>query len=177
MKRVVAIEKADVNPEEEAKDIGHVRNAHSSVISNCHIIQGNAREKSLQLTIGGNECSPTALKLFMDHYNMDKSQKMKRNVAGWGNAEFRANELRYQLRGEQALCLSQEDYMCMLSLWVKEDVEVIRGLNGRLMGTQFTELNIIAFEELSQNQADNLSQYMTRCRGLGQQAFSEFGEL
>ena len=43
----------------------------------------------------------------------------------------------------------------MLSTWVKDDVEIIRRLKERFMGTQSTELNIIAFEELSQNQTEN----------------------
>ena len=96
-------------------------------------------------------------------------------LAGWGDAEFRANELRYQLRRPPALWLSQED--SMLSSWVKDYVEVIRRLKGRFVGTQCTERNIIAFEDLSQNQTENLIQYMTRCQGTGQQAFSKLGEL
>ena len=138
-------------------------------------IMGNAKEKSLQLTFGGDsECSPTDLRLFLDHYTLAKSQNVKRNVTGWNDAEFCANELRYQLRGEPALWLSQED--SMLSPWVKDDIEVMRRLKERFMGTQSTELNIIAFEELKQNQTESLSQYMTRCQGLGQQAFGDLNE-
>lgn len=173
--RVVAMEdKPEVKPEVVKSEVVSNGGASSAGAGQYQIIQGSAKEKSLQLTFGGDECSPTALRLFTDHYNLAKSQNVKRNVVGWDDAEFRANELRYQLRGEPALWLSQED--SMLSTWVKDDVEIIRRLKERFMGTQSTELNIIAFEELSQNQTENLSQYMTRCQGLGQQAFGELAE-
>lgn len=131
----------------------------------------SAKEKPLQLTFG-DDCSPMALRLFLDHYTLAKDQNMKRGVTDWQDPEFRANELRYQLRGEPALWLSQEN--SLLNTWVKDDTEIIKKLKERFMGTQSTELNIMAFEEASQAPTESLSQYMTRCQGLGQTAFGEF---
>ena len=130
--RVVAIEeKPDVNPKLQRRRQRTLATMEmkTRVISNCQIIQGNAREKSLRLTFGGGGRSPTALRLFMDHYNLAKSQNMKGNVAGWGDVESRANELRYQLRGEPALLLSQED--SMLSSWMMDDVDCGRYLKAQ----------------------------------------------
>ena len=141
--------------------------------SNPKIIVGTSnKEKTLQLTFGDKECSPTALRLFLDHYNLAKEQNIRKNIDGWKDAEFRANELRYQLRGEPALWISQES--TMLKLWVKSDTEIIQKLKDRFLGTQCIELNIIGFEELSQLPSESLSQYMTRCQQLGYEAFGEF---
>ena len=166
-------EKPKVEVDGNAKPAAFTPGVASSATS-THLLVQNAKEKSLQLTFGEGECSPTALRLFLDHYNLAKNQNVKRGVAGWDDAEFRANELRYQLRGEPALWLSQEN--SMLSSWVADDEEIIRRLKERFMGTQSTELNIIAFEEVNQRQTESLSQYMTRCQGLGQQAFGELNE-
>jgi hypothetical protein len=136
------------------------------------VVQGAAKEKSLSLTFGDDE-SPMALKLFVEHYNLAKNQNMRKNVEGWQEKGFRANELRFQLRGRAAAWVLQES--AMQSDWVKDDEEIIKKLLERYLGTMSVELNIISFEDLRQHEGESLSEYMTRCQEKGYQAFSDFG--
>ncbi len=138
------------------------------------VVQGAAKEKSLSLTFGDDE-SPMALKLFVEHYNLAKSQNMRKNVEGWQEKEFRANELRFQLRGRVAAWVLQEN--AMHSEWVKDDVEIIKKLQERYLGTMSVELNIIAFEELRQREGETLAEYMTRCQEKGYHAFADFNPI
>jgi hypothetical protein len=135
------------------------------------VVQGSAKEKSLSLTFGEDE-SPMSLKLFVEHYTLAKSQNIRKKVDGWQEADFRANELRFQLRGRVAAWVLQES--AMHSEWVKDDVEIIRKLQERYLGTMSVELNIISFEELRQRDSESLAEYMTRCQEKGYQAFSDF---
>ena len=136
------------------------------------VVQGTAKEKALSLTFGDDE-SPMALKMFVEHYNLAKSQNMRKNVEGWQEKEFRANELRFQLRGRAAAWMLQES--AMQSDWVKDDTQIIKKLQDRYLGTMSVELNIISFEELRQREGESLAEYMTRCQEKGYQAFCDFG--
>ena len=133
-----------------------------------------SKEKALTLTFGETDCSTNSLRLFIDHFAIAKQQNQRKGVDGWDNAEFRANELRFQLRGEPALWISQE--CAMLKEWTKNDDEIINRLKSRFMGTQSIELNIIAFEELAQQESETLAQYMTRCQQRGYEAFATLNE-
>ena len=137
-------------------------------------VQAQAKEKALSLTFGDGECSANSLRLFIEHFNIARTQNMAKQVGGWDEAEFRANELRFQLRGDPALWLAQE--CAMLKTWTRNDDEIIAKLKDRYMGTQSTELNIIAFEELSQNANETLAHFMTRCQQKGYEAFGELNE-
>ena len=135
------------------------------------VVQGSAKEKSLSLTFGEDE-SPMSLKLFVEHYKLARSQNMRKKVEGWEDADFRANELRFQLRGRVAAWMLQES--AMSSSWVHDDEQILKKLNERYLGTMSVELNIISFEDLRQRDGESLAEYMTRCQELGYQAFSEF---
>ena len=137
------------------------------------VVHSSAKEKSLSLTFGEDE-STMALRLFIEHYTLAKSQNMRKNVQGWQDADFRANELRFQLRGRVAAWILQES--AMQSPWVKNDDEIIEKLKERYLGTQSIELNIISFEELRQQDGESLAEYMTRCQEKGYQAFADFGQ-
>lgn len=134
--------------------------------------QGSSREKYLSMTFGSEECTPTALRLFLDHYEIAKEQNTAKGIIGWDNSRFRANEIRFQLRGEPALWIGQECAM-LNSTWTRDDEEIVKQLRERYMGTQCVELNIIAFEEVSQEDSESLAAYMTRCQRRGFEAFSE----
>ena len=129
------------------------------------------KECKINLTFG-DDTSPKALKLFIDHYELVKEQNLARNVTQWANAAFRARELRLQIREEPALWLAQEH--TMLSPWMDDDDGIIGKLRERYSGTQSIELNIIAFEEMSQKENESLAQYMTRCQEAGYQAYGAF---
>ena len=135
------------------------------------VINGSAREKVLAITFGDDE-SPTALRLFIEHYNLAKEQNISKNIEGWADPAFRANELRLQLRGKVAAWLVQES--AMQSSWLKNDEQIIDRLKDRFLGTQSIELNIITFEDLKQNESEGLAEYMTRCQEKGLEAFSAF---
>ena len=137
-------------------------------------IHATAREKSLTLTFGetkdGREdISPTSLRLFLDHYDLTTAQNLRKGVKDWEDKEFRARELRLQLRGKPAEWLAHEQSMSQV--WIRNDEEIKQKLIERYMGTQSIELNIIRFEELSQNESEGLSEYMTRCQRYGSEAF------
>lgn len=130
------------------------------------------REKTLNMTFGDGDISPTALILFLDHYELAMQQNMAKLIPGWSDPKFRANELRYQLRGEVALWLAQESAM-LNAEWMRDDVEIIKRLKERFMGTECIELNIIAFEDLRQGESECLATYMTRCQRRGYEAFCD----
>ena len=134
-------------------------------------ISGGGKECKITLTFG-EDTSPKALKLFVDHYELVREQNLARNVVTWSDAAFRSRELRLQLREEPALWLAQEH--AMLSPWMSNDNEIIRRLKERYSGSQSIELNIIAFEEMSQRDNESLAQYMTRCQEAGYQAYGAF---
>ena len=135
------------------------------------IVQAHGKEKALTLTFGEDE-SATALRLFIEHYRLAKNQNVRKKIEGWDLADFRANELRFQLRGRTASWILQES--AMGSVWVKNDEAIIRHLEERYLGTQCVELNIIAFEDLRQTDGETLASYMTRCQEKGYQAFADF---
>ena len=81
-----------------------------------------SKEKSLTLTFGERDCNPTNLRLFLNHYDIAKSQNQRKKVDGWADPEFRANELRFQLRGEPALWLAQE--YSMSQEWIRNDDKI-----------------------------------------------------
>ena len=169
--RVEALEAIEAKPALEVKT-QQGGSDQGGVISRVQV--QSHKEKSLTLTFGDNDCSPNSLRLFIDHFNIAREQNIRKNVDGWDDREFRANELRFQLRGEPALWISQE--CAMLKPWVKDDEEIVRKLKDRFMGTQSIELNIIAFEELTQLETENLAQYMTRCKQKGFEAFGVLNE-
>ena len=136
-----------------------------------YVVQAHGKEKALTLTFGEDE-SATALRLFIEHYRLAKNQNMRKKIEGWDIPDFRANELRFQLRGRTASWILQES--AMGSVWVKNDEAIIRHLEERYLGTQCVELNIIAFEDLRQAEGETLAAYMTRCQEKGYQAFADF---
>ena len=154
------------NPPADLESVQHQGRNDTQVI-----LHGSAREKALSLTFGEDE-SPMALRLFLEHYSLARDQNLRRGIDGWAEKPFRARELRYQLRGKVAAWVAQES--AMLQPWVEDDEEIIKRLNQRYMGTQSIELNIIAFEELQQNEGESLADYMTRCQDKGYQAFADF---
>ena len=64
----------------------------------------------------------------------------------------------------------------MAQVWIRDDGEIIVRLKKRYLGTQSIELNILMFEELSQNEGEDLAAYMTRCQQKGLEAFQGLGE-
>ena len=137
------------------------------------VVQGEGKEKTLSITFGEDE-SATALRVFLGHYTLARDQNIRKKVEGWEDKSFRANELRFQLRGHVAAWICQES--AMLSEWVNDDDEIINQLKKRFLGTQSVELNIIAFENLRQNEGESLAAYMTRCQENGYQAFGDFDQ-
>ena len=61
----------------------------------------SSKEKSLTLTFGEGECSSQNLRLwlFLEHFELAKKRNVRKGVDGWDDNEFRAAELRFQLRG------------------------------------------------------------------------------
>ena len=152
-------------PEVKPADI--VMNTDSTNYAHNH-----GREKRVIMTFGDEDTSPTSLILFLDHYEIARQQNLAKHVPGWGCANFRANELRYQMRGEVAMWISQESAM-LNAEWTKDDEEIIKRLKTRFMGTQCIELNIMSFEDLRQDESESLASYMTRCQRRGMEAFGE----
>ena len=61
--------------------------------------QGSSREKYLPITFGSEECTPIALRLYLDHYEIAMEQNIAKRIVGWDNGRLRANEIRLQLKG------------------------------------------------------------------------------
>ena len=64
----------------------------------------------------------------------------------------------------------------MAQEWTSYDDKIIAKLRQRYLGTRSLELNIVLFEELSQNEGETLAAYMTRCQERGYEAFAELDE-
>ena len=129
------------------------------------------REKQLTKTFGV-DTSPEALLEFLDHYKLCIEMNQQRKVPGWGDPRYRAKELRYQLQGEAAVFIRQEE--AMHEKWVDDDDKIIEKLKERWLNRDCIELDIIDFEEARQNDGESLAQFMQRLKGLGHRAFSEF---
>ena len=130
-----------------------------------------AREKQLNKQFGV-DTSANALLEFLDHYTLCKDMNQQRKVPGWDNAEYRARELRFQLQGEAAVYVRQEE--TMRQSWVLNDEAIIEKLKDRWLNRDCIEMDILEFEEARQGEYETLAQYMQRLKGLGQRAFSEF---
>ena len=128
-------------------------------------------EKVPFLTFGDKDCSPTSLRSFIDHFEIVATQNQRRQVHGWGEANYRAQELRFHLRGEPALWCAQEYATC--ASWTRSDVEITRKLKDRYIGSHGIEFDIIEFEELAQIESESLEEYMARCQGKGMEVFWE----
>ena len=117
--RLTALEeKADVKPA-----LSQLQTASSAATTESHVHVNAAKEKLLSLTFGETECSPNMLRLFIEHFNIAREQNVAKGVHGWSEKTFRANELRFQLRGDPALWLAQE--CAMLKDWTKDDVQIV----------------------------------------------------
>ena len=169
--RLSALEEKAVDVKTE---VSNQTGGNGGMTENVPVVVSSAKEKCLSLTFGEADCSPNNLRLFIEHFSIAKEQNIAKRVTGWGDGSFRANELRFQLRGDPALWLAQE--CAMLKDWTKDDDKIIAKLKERYMSTQSIELNIIAFEELSQNRDESLAQYMTRCQQKGFEAFGGMKE-
>ena len=119
-------------------------------------VMTSSKEKSLTLAFGEGECSSQNLRLFLEHFELAKKHNVRRAVDGWDDNEFRAAELRFQLRGEPALWVAQES--AMLNQWTNNDKEIIKKLNDRYMGVLSLErVIIVAFEEMAQGDNETLA--------------------
>ena len=78
-----------------------------------------SREKQLTKTFG-NDTSAPALLEFLDHYVLCVEMNKQRGIPGWNNPAYRAKELRFQLEGEAAVYVRQEE--TMLEKWVEDEV-------------------------------------------------------
>lgn len=129
------------------------------------------RERALTKTFGRNPTADTLME-FLDHYQLCVDINLQKRIPGWERSDYRAKELRCQLEGEAATYVRQEE--AMQEDWVHDDEEIIRHLQDRWMNRDCIELDIIEFEEARQREDETLAQFMTRLKGLGQRAFSEF---
>ena len=131
----------------------------------------SGREK--QLTKGfGSDVSPAALTEFLDHYKLCVEMNQQRNIPGWEDPGYRAKELRFQLQGEAAVYVRQEE--AMGQSWVCDDEEIVQKLKDRWLHRDCIELDILEFEEAKQGERETLAQYMQRVKGLGYRAFERF---
>ena len=135
------------------------------------VVTSMVREKQLTKTFG-TDTSSEALLEFLDHYKLCVEMNQQRRAPGWGDAKYRAKELRYQLQGEAGVFVRQEE--AMHESWVEDDNKIIEKLKERWLNRDCIELDIIQFEEARQNDGESLGQFMQRLKGLGQRAFSEF---
>jgi hypothetical protein len=131
----------------------------------------SAKEKQLSKFFGV-DTSATALLEFLDHYRLCVEINQAKKVPGWGDPDYRAKELRFQLQGEVAIYVRQEETMGQD--WVNDDKKIIEKLKERWLNRDCIELDIIEFEEARQGEYETLAQFMQRLKGLGQRAFSEF---
>ncbi len=123
----------------------------------------------------GSDTSASALLEFLDHYNLCRDMNQQRKVHGWDDPQYRARELRYQLQGEAAVFVRQEETMAQS--WVLDDDQIIEKLKERWLNRDCIEMDILEFEEARQGEYETLAQYMQRLKGLGQRAFSEFDAI
>ena len=129
------------------------------------------KEKQL-LKFFGVDTSANALLEFLDHYKLCVEINQARGVPGWDSPVYRAKELRYQLQGEVAVYVRQEE--AMGQVWMNNDEEMVEKLKERWLNRDCIELDIIEFEEARQGEFETLAQFMQRLKGLGQRAFGEF---
>ena len=137
----------------------------------AHMAVTAGRERPLTRTFG-TDTSANALMEFLDHYTLCVDINVQKGIPGWDRPDYRAKELRCQLTGEAATMIRQEE--AMLEPWVNDDREIIKKLKDRWVNRDCIELDIIEFEEARQSDNESLAQFMTRVKGLGQRAFSEF---
>ena len=136
-----------------------------------HTLFTPVREKQLTKHFG-TDTSSAALLEFLDHYKLCVEMNQQRKVPGWGDAKYRARELRFQLQGEAGVYVRQEE--AMQEDWVFDDERIIEKLKERWLNRDCIELDIINFEEARQTDNESLGQFMDRLKGLGHRAFSEF---
>ena len=168
--RLQQLENTTVEPVPPKKD-GEVAGGSGVSSEISKIVAKASREKQLTKKFGSDTSGP-ALVEFLDHYTLCVEMNKAREVTGWDEPEYRAKELRFQLEGEAAVYVRQEE--TMLETWVNDDNEIIKRLKDRWLNRDCIELDIIEFEEARQGDGESLAQYMQRVKGLGQKAFGEF---
>ena len=129
------------------------------------------REQQVTLTFGDDDTLPGSLERFISHYELVREINLERGVRVWNKPSYRALMLRMALRGPAADYLEQEARM--LSLWVKDDVQILEKLRARYVKNAAVELHIIAFETASQKEGEPLGEYMVRLQKLIENAYTE----
>ena len=66
---------------------------------------------------------------FQDHYTLNRDMNQLRKVPSWDDAEYRARELMFRLRGEAVVYVRQGE--TMRRRWVLNDEEIIEKLKDR----------------------------------------------
>ena len=127
------------------------------------------KEMSLNMTFGDAGTKPSDLERFLTHYNLVDEINTERGVRTWSKASYRALVLRLALRGSASDYINQETKM--LSLWVKDDKQIIIKLKEKYIKNCAIELHILSFETSSQLDGEPLGEYMVRLQGLVENAY------
>ena len=128
----------------------------------------SARGEKIEINFG-EDCTPKNLRRFIENYRVVREINTNDRIVGWDVPSFRANKLRLAIRGEASDYLSTES--SMLKPWTKNDDEIIQKLKDRYLNTQAIEMNILEFEQSSQDTKETLPEYMSRLQQLVTDAY------
>lgn len=131
---------------------------------------GTAREERLELQFGlDNDYSAVALRRFIERFRVVKQINMQGKITGWDSPVFRASKLKLGLVNDPFDYISFESSMSQS--WTNDDQEIIEKLKDKYMNVQAVELNILTFENASQEPKEDLAEYLMRLRRQVKEAY------
>ena len=131
---------------------------------------GTGREERLEIQFGlDGDCSAVALRRFIDRFKVIKAINMKNQLVGWDSAIYRADKLKLGLTNEPFDYVSFEN--AMAQEWTKDDNLILEKLKDKYMNTQAIEMNILTFEKATQEQKEDLGEFIMRLRRSVREAY------
>ena len=128
------------------------------------------REERLDIVFGKDgDLTAKSLRRFIEKFRVVKSLNISARLVGWDSPEYRANKLKLALQGDAFDYVSFEDSMCRE--WTKDDEGIVEKLKDRYLNVQAIEVNILKFENSSQEGKELPNEYLARLQQLAKDAY------
>ena len=129
-------------------------------------------EERISLAFGGDQnCTAQHLRQFISHYELVRMINIRNTIVNWDDPKYRAAKLRISLLGSPAEFMGEESSMSRA--WTFDDDQIIQKLKERYIDTESIELKIMEAEEVTQEENEPLSEYMTRVQRKMRDAYPE----
>lgn len=131
---------------------------------------GNAKEERLDCYFGENSSySAVAMRRFAERYETIREMNIRLKITGWDDGAYRAGKVILGLKGDAF------DYVKFAKStgeeWTGDDDSLLEKLKDKFINTQAIEMNILHFEQSSQDPKESIGEYMSRLKRAVREAY------